>query len=411
MKKHYLSTFIAALVFCFSAQAQIVNCNGFLKGNYVEAGVNWNGAFGSSVTPPAGYHPQTTSAYFNAAACGGTAVTDSALGFVADPDHDGWSAGSPASFGDFILHGIAQEGWSVMVDGNQVNGWNTNALAVDSITGGMTAAIIAYSDTLGVKTVKWQGQLSGLYFTQFASLDTANLYIKVQVLIENTSLTTMNDIYYMRTINPHNDASVSSSLTTRNKIEFQQPDSFNRSIVSSKGITYTGAYLALISQDESAKAFLCKYATLPDATTIDNIFAGDTNYLYGVHDSIDGNLGMGLVYNVGTLNSGGAAVVNFIYAFRADVLDSAIIEPNGITDISGLRYDVFPNPAQQTLHINGLAHNDEVELYNIIGSQMAASHDNNTDTIDVSALPPGMYIAVIKNKAGITTGRVKWQKL
>src|SRR5579875_3025781 len=100
------------------------SCNAFLKGSYIEVGVNTNGAYGSSVNAPKGYHPK-----------GGASVGDvcyktcptSNLGFVADPDKDGWTVGSPYPYyGDYFLPGDPQEGWSIEINGSQVNAWNGN---------------------------------------------------------------------------------------------------------------------------------------------------------------------------------------------------------------------------------------------------------------------------------------------
>ncbi|HMX04269.1 MAG TPA: hypothetical protein PKE14_06340, partial [Chitinophagales bacterium] len=68
-----------------SATAQIVGANVFLKGNYVEVGINTCGAYGTPSAPPAGYHP-----------------TEGGLGFVADWESDGWGSGTPVYCGDYF---------------------------------------------------------------------------------------------------------------------------------------------------------------------------------------------------------------------------------------------------------------------------------------------------------------------
>jgi hypothetical protein len=75
-----------------AAKAQLVSGNLFLKGNYVEVGVQPNGSFGSNVGAPAGYHPHI----FATTMCTSTAST-SLLGYVADPAMDGWSTGDRKS--------------------------------------------------------------------------------------------------------------------------------------------------------------------------------------------------------------------------------------------------------------------------------------------------------------------------
>jgi len=154
MKKIYLlkpiKLFIILLIAC-RADAQLSSCNAFLQGNYLEVGVNWNGAYGSSVAPPAGYHPLGAAPVINSPACG--SVCDSynvGLGFVCDPDKDGWTVGTPYPYyGDYFLPGVPQEGWSIMADGVQANSWN--GYGCDSLTPIMDSAItgsnISYTDT------------------------------------------------------------------------------------------------------------------------------------------------------------------------------------------------------------------------------------------------------------------------
>lgn len=81
------------LLFFTKTNAQIVSNNAFIKGNYVEIGINPYGVYGSSINAPTGYHPRLDSpSSFN-------------LGFVADPDKDGWNIGIPNYHGDFFYPG------------------------------------------------------------------------------------------------------------------------------------------------------------------------------------------------------------------------------------------------------------------------------------------------------------------
>lgn len=86
--KSYFVSILIAIIFLssYTVTAQIVGPNCFLKGLYVEVGINTCGAFGSSVAPPAGYHP-----------------TEGGLGFVADWESDGWATGTPIYCGDYFV--------------------------------------------------------------------------------------------------------------------------------------------------------------------------------------------------------------------------------------------------------------------------------------------------------------------
>src|SRR6185437_8582543 len=94
---------IIVLILTFFVQratAQLDTCNGFLAGNYVEVGVAPNFGFGSTINTPSGYFPRPvfgggSASFWNfcESACNSLGAN---LGFVADPDKDGWIVGSPA---------------------------------------------------------------------------------------------------------------------------------------------------------------------------------------------------------------------------------------------------------------------------------------------------------------------------
>src|ERR1022692_575080 len=104
---------------CFAgiAHGQLVNCNVFLQGSYLEVGININGAYGTSTDAPSGYHPRPDGGGLNNTCTGICGGSTNVLGFVADPAEDGWTVGSPAYCGDYFLPGYPQEGWSIEVGG------------------------------------------------------------------------------------------------------------------------------------------------------------------------------------------------------------------------------------------------------------------------------------------------------
>ena len=396
--------------------AQESNCNAFMLGNYLEIGINWNGAFGSSTTPPVGSHPTSTASLYNKASCGGGLFTGTSLGFVADPDHDGWTFGSPNYFGDYILPGGAQEGWSIMADGVQKNSWNHDAATMDSIPG-LVSYIMSYTDTGAILQTKTQAIDDGLYITQFITLDTSKLYFTVVVLIENTSLAAISDIYYMRTINPHNDQILSGSLETGNRIVYQvPPDTAHRSVVSARGTMYNSSYLALGTNDVRGEAFITKHSPLADAVTLDYLYYQDTNYTFGYNDSISGNTSIGLVYDVGILNSGTNAILTFFYAFRPDMIDEALTHAASVgvkaNEIITKTYQVFPNPATNFFRVSGLAPFDELVVYDMMGNKRGQFVNAvNHNEFSIEDYTTGNYIVLIRDRKGNVKGKVLMQKL
>ncbi|MCB9233243.1 MAG: T9SS type A sorting domain-containing protein [Bacteroidia bacterium] len=94
------------------------------------------------------------------------------------------------------------------------------------------------------------------------------------------------------------------------------------------------------------------------------------------------------------------------------------IEPCGAADVEvfvGIDDDqrvaglnIFPNPAQNQLQVsfdgsNGVA---QVTLFNLVGQQMMQTHAANQTTLDVSALPRGMYMLQVTAGEKSSTQRI-----
>ncbi|HNV99853.1 MAG TPA: hypothetical protein PKL06_10830, partial [Chitinophagales bacterium] len=185
--------------------AQIVGANVFLKGNYVEVGINTCGAFGSPTAPPAGYHP-----------------TEGGLGFVADWESDGWDVGTPQYCGDYFVPGTPVEGWQIQIGDT----WWTNT---DQSCGGsdIPGDISDYSYIGGIYTGVWTGNLSAgaidLDITAITTLPEDALYFVTRILLCNNGDAPLNDVYYKRNVDPDNDQPWSGDFTTDNVIVYQPP--------------------------------------------------------------------------------------------------------------------------------------------------------------------------------------------
>jgi len=426
--KHLLrSLAILPALFAANAQAQMVDCNVFLQGQYVEVGINWNGAFGSSVAAPAGYHPNlggtTTASIYDAPACGGTSTpSPSLLGFVADPDMDGWSAGTPAYYGDYFVPGDPQEGWSFSADTFRMNAWNQDGALDSTIMGGN----ISYTTSGGVSTGVWQGSFDSVAIVQITTLDTSALYFNVQVIMTNLASTPRNNVYYLRTVDPDNEEPLTGSFNTRNVIEHQLPNTDNLTTVSAAGLTYSAAYLALSTNDLRAKAFIIDLGLTPGTYALSQLYDMSTTYYYteGFVDS--GDVGIGLVFNIGHLSSVDSvgavdsafrttaaaapnrAVINYRYAFHYAA------GTTGIKNITENNIKVYPNPAKDQLSVTNLYATDHVQLFDMMGREMQVNlgmaHDGN-NTFSISGLPSGQYLLQVSDKQGNVRSKTPVQKL
>lgn len=315
-----LSLFLLLTGFAFGANAQFVNCNVFLQGNYVEVGININGAFGSSEAAPSGYHQRGGVTMKNTCTtgCSGTA----GLGFVADPAKDGWTVGSPAYFGDYFLPGSPQEGWSLEDNNAQGNAWNQSAgcgsgvlfSGANTITGTNVSQMFNGYQSIGV----WQGiNRDSIAITQTTEIDTGNVFFTVSITLKNTSAFTRNNVYYMRTVDPDQEVTINSDYTTINNIDYQLPDSLNATLVSATGEHFASAYLGLGTLDCRAKCFWINSGLAP-TVNCDSLYLGSSTVHYSGKDTADA--GMGIVFRLGNMAPGDS--VKFAYAYilrQADI--------------------------------------------------------------------------------------------
>lgn len=320
MKRVYLIKMLPAfivLVFLPGLlHAQLVSCNAFLKGNYVEVGINTNGAFGTGEPAPGGYHPRGGVSMKNV--CTGGCSGTLGLGWVADPDKDGWTVGTPNYYGDYFLPGTPQEGWSIEVNGAQSNAWNNNAgCATGTIfTGTLSGNNVLYSNNGTRSTSTWVGANSTFSIRQITTLDTGNLFFTMSVTLVNTSGSTQNNVYYMRTVDPDQEVPITGLYQTINEITYQLPNALNATLVSATGTTHPGAYLGLGTLDCRAKCFRLNSGLVP-TVNCSALYAGSSTVSYSGTATIDA--GVGIVFNLGNVAAGDS--VKFAYAYILDTSD------------------------------------------------------------------------------------------
>lgn len=312
-----LFTIISIFVFCFAGNAQWIGADVFLKGDYVEVGVAANGAYGSGGNAPTGYHPRPD-----------LGLTAGPMGFVSDPDKDGWlvaAPGMPDYFGDFFLPGTPQEGWDVAVNGSRGLAWRGSGPT--SFTGGLTGSNTGYVSTGTQVQGTWQGSFGNLAIKQVTTQRKDKLYFVTRVSLTNTGTTTLNGVYYNRSLDPEPDATVSGNYASNKKIIFQ-PNAISRNcLVVATGQSFSAAYLGLGTKDCRAKCYITNTYT-PDAplANVSSQNGAASGYLYNVNAFSSANTSMGLVFNVGNLAPGETTELAYAYILKQADLDSALEE-------------------------------------------------------------------------------------
>ena len=214
--------------------------NVFLQGQFVEVGIHPAGSFGSSVTAPAGFHPNGPS---------------NLLGFVADPQRDGWDMGTPPQTGDYFVPGTPEEGWSVewTLDGVETGFHNYG------LRGAADVAQTSLTETSDASTQSalWEGDaVSGagsLRVLQSVRVDPTTLYFVMNVTLTNTGSVALDSVEYMRNVDPDQEQPLTGDFTTSNYVALQPGVGGNvaQALVVGKGLVH-GLTLGLGAIDARA---------------------------------------------------------------------------------------------------------------------------------------------------------------
>jgi hypothetical protein len=185
----------------------------FLQGNFVEVGIHDSGSFGTSTAAPAGFHPRNSTA------------SDRRLGFVADYGRDGWAAGTPNQTGDYFVPGTPEEGWSLRwASGTSTRAFNNYGLRGVFNIPQTSLTVTSSGDT---RSAVWTGiATSGaesVRVTQTVLFNTNDLFFVMNIVLTNVGTTTVDNVRYMRNVDPDQEVGVGGSFTTRNYVAFQPP--------------------------------------------------------------------------------------------------------------------------------------------------------------------------------------------
>lgn len=229
------SALIIALTFNTLSHAQISGGHSYMKGNFVELGINGNGAFEgapwSTGSPPfTGYHPRS----------GGASL----FGFVANPQMDGWVNYD----GDFFTPGTPENGWGFTLQDGAVNFSKGNNCASPNE---IPCSVQSYSNdpVTGCIETQTAGNYTGSGYNIDFQIDyllkTNNTYYTTTVTIQNNSGQVIDNFYYYRTLDPDNNEPISWDFSTQNTIVAQPTPTCGKAHVSATSNTPWPSYIGL----------------------------------------------------------------------------------------------------------------------------------------------------------------------
>ncbi len=346
MNLRKLSFLLYALVFwSLDSSAQISGANVFLQGNYVEVGIAPNGAFGTTVDAPFGYHARPYYSPYPIFDTGTSTYTvrQFSLGFVSDYGKDGWTVGSPAYFGDYFVPSLPQEGFSIQANGIISNAWTREYITnhATGFTGTLYGANNSYNDAGGIKTATWLGSMGNLSVKQTTRLNDTDLFFTMSVVLKNTGTTTINDVFYLRTVDADNDWALTGlDGTTINKIQHQLPNAGDKVLVTARGAIYPNVYLGLGTRDCRAKVFYLDNGQVspPPTVTLENLYDGIPSAIVYQNGSDTADQGIGIVFDLGDIAAGDSVTFSYAYILREADLDVAINQTQPQLAHNGVNY-------------------------------------------------------------------------
>ncbi|WP_242098672.1 VCBS domain-containing protein [Sphingomonas sp. CROZ-RG-20F-R02-07] len=203
----------------------------FLQGNYMEIGVSSAGSLGTASAAPSNYHP--SSPHTN-------------ISYVVDTD--GWTTGAAATSGDFTLPGSPVDTIGF--------GFNGHSFIQDQRSGRGDIATTTVDTTVGTTlsaTTTGMASYGGgtMAVKQVVQLDANATYYSTTITVTNTGTTALNDVRFLRSFDPDQDADKHGQYATYNDV-LSNPTSGNALAVAQAKGPVSGVSVNLVAFDNAA---------------------------------------------------------------------------------------------------------------------------------------------------------------
>ncbi len=360
-----LAAFTACLSITLLLQSNICNAellpngNAFLYGDNIEVGLGPDGAFGADVVSPAGISKGKL------------------LGYISDPSKNKFQQGY---IGDFFLPGYPEEGWAVTVNGKNYN--NNSVIAAPEIIG----HLYGYKETATSKLVSWKGSIEGLEITQNYRIYKTGLAIIFDVILKNTTSMDMQDVYYMRTVDPDNNADqnpvAENALDTTNTIISQGNIPPNNSSVIATQLN--GSYLELSGYGQNSRvSFGGQFNRDPVA-----VFTGNQLLQHSGSNTSDESIS--IAYKFDTIKAGES--VKFRAGYQLSQLEKPSLEINNQQQQTYQLGDPAIPIINQDIIISGTS------LTLLAGATISINNPQNGDKLTLQdTLPSGIQLDTTEN--------------
>jgi gliding motility-associated-like protein len=326
MRKHVLFLLLLTVII-LPSYGQLIGSQIFLQGSFSEVGISPCGVYGAQ-TPPPGYNGNVAGA----------------LGFVADHEMDGWSTsspGQPVRCGDYFYPGAPYEGWGIEINGVGYGNYNSFGTCDGSLGGGITGSPTFYTNAGNSSDGQWEGDIitgsTNLHICQYTMVPDSELYFSTTITLTNNGSSALNNVYYMRHLDPDNEQPSSGSFNTNNTV-VQNPSGANTNALCTATGQMYGCFLGMLSTGyPDARAFIGGGVSVfpsPIADTWNgNGIAGYDTTVGSVNGGADDCMGISHFWT--SIAPGQSVTFKFYYVLDPSAISNAI---NASQDI-----DVYVN--------------------------------------------------------------------
>ena len=369
------------LLFIFSTyqlSAQLIAGHAYLKGDYVEVGINSNGQEGAPCVDTIGLH------------CRGGAM--GLHGFVANPQMDGWDEFN----GDFFTPGSPECGFGLtykkLGDTTLYKYNNNHSFDLDSIPG----SIIDFTNTTDSTTATWQGMIPGdsLQLTVLYELKKDQLFYSTTMTLDNLGSETFIDVYYYHNFDPDNNQSLSFSFVTTNTIESQSTGlpTDTCKVTATQSLPWDSE-VALFAYGADWR---CYYGGFSNRNG-EHCWNGLGGLITTEGSTVTVDEAIGIAHKTATITPGKAGSI--VFGFGTAFGDVTIGEPDpdnsGIEELSANLFSIYPNPSAGDLTIQGTGYYDYF-ISDLKGAIVLNGSGSQVTQIDLSSIEAGTYFVRIE---------------
>lgn len=376
-----------ASLFLFSANAdaQMVPGGAFMKGNYIEIGIDSAGGFeGTSATAITGLHPRSNNPLF---------------GFVANPQMDFWTNYD----GDFFTPGSPENGWGYTIGAAGTEYNNNCSIGFLGSAPGVPGAITAWSYSGGQILCDWEGDdvAAGLHFKINYDLHDNDLFYITTVSVTNTGSSAITDFYYHRNLDPDNNIMLSGDYSTQNTIVSQITLGGSNTSVKATQTTPWNSLFEFIAVDPD---WVAGYGGFSNRDAYDAY--NGTGFTQTVGATNFADEAIYLAYKIPTLAPATTGTFKFASAFSPSGVTAAVAAMSSITtSVADASIEdvvsVYPNPMDEnstiTIAQQVQLNNASFHVYDVVGREVVSMSVEGHSFKFNKNLPKGAYIYKVNN--------------